>query len=309
MRILVDTDPGLGLRFTDVDDGLALFLMLNNLEFEIEGITTVFGNTPVNRGYALLKKYLKLAKRTNIPHKMGAMSKHYYGKKTEASQFLIDIVKENPKELILLTLGPLTNIATALLHYPDLFNNLKKIVIMGGTLSPITSFNPFFKGIDRRFFNKIKIKQIVSEFNFFNDPLSTKKVIEAETKTQRIEMGLDICCKAIFKNEHFRRIKSIKKPIPQFIARHIKFWLNLWKLNGNGGFFPFDTFVPIFLLEPNLFKKSNLYLSIDTKKIPGKLSIIKKKTLRSAPITYCTNFIDSNSNARFMEILISNLIA
>ncbi|MGV9200230.1 MAG: nucleoside hydrolase, partial [Promethearchaeia archaeon] len=57
MRVLVDTDPGLGLRFADVDDGLALFLMLNNDIFEIEGITVVFGNTPVEKGYLLVKKY------------------------------------------------------------------------------------------------------------------------------------------------------------------------------------------------------------------------------------------------------------
>ena len=41
-RVLIDTDPGLGKKGADVDDGLALFLMLNNPEtFEIEGITTV----------------------------------------------------------------------------------------------------------------------------------------------------------------------------------------------------------------------------------------------------------------------------
>ena len=59
MRVLVDTDPGLGLKYADVDDALALFLMLNNDEFEIEGITTVFGNTPVNKGFPLIKRYLK----------------------------------------------------------------------------------------------------------------------------------------------------------------------------------------------------------------------------------------------------------
>lgn len=77
MKVLIDTDPGLGKNFADVDDGLALFLMLNNPEsFEIEGITTVFGNTQVKQGYRLLKKYLNLVGKENIPHFLGASSKN-----------------------------------------------------------------------------------------------------------------------------------------------------------------------------------------------------------------------------------------
>jgi len=96
MRVLLDTDPGLGRKLADVDDGLTLFLMLNNSRFEIEGITTVFGNTPVRVGYPLMKKYLKMAGRTDIPNKMGAAGKHDLGKLNDASKLLIEKVKEHP---------------------------------------------------------------------------------------------------------------------------------------------------------------------------------------------------------------------
>ncbi|MHA1491771.1 MAG: nucleoside hydrolase [Promethearchaeota archaeon] len=130
-RDLIDTDPGLGTRSADIDDGLALFLMFNNPEFfKIEGITTIFGNTPVNKGFNLLKKYLNIVNRENIPHKLGACSKDDFGTLNDASRFLIEIVKENPNELTLLPLGPLTNIATALKHYPEFFDNLKKIDLL-----------------------------------------------------------------------------------------------------------------------------------------------------------------------------------
>jgi len=308
MRVLIDTDPGLGLRFADVDDALALFLMLNNNQFEIEGITTVFGNTPVNKGYPLLKKYLKLANKTDIPNKMGASRKEELGILNDASKLLIEKVKENPKELTLLTLGPFTNVATALIHYPEFFDDLKKIVIMGGTLSPITLFNPFYKRIDRRFFDKIKTQQLVAEFNSLKDPRATKKVLEASTFTPRIQMGLEVCCRTVIRDEHIKQIESVNKPIPQFISKHVKFWLKIWKvLSGRGGFFPFDTCVPIYLLEPELFKTVSLFLNVDEKKIPGKLSISKGKRENSSPITYCTNFVDKKAKERFMDILISNL--
>ena len=97
-------------------------------------------------------------------------------------------------------------------------------------------------------------------------------------------------------------------PIPQFIARHVQFWLKLWKgLTGRGGFFPFDTCVPIYLLRPDLYKSKKLFLNVDVKKIPGKYSVAKEKYKDSAPITYCTDFINSSAKEEFLEILISNL--
>jgi len=303
MRVLLDTDPGLGRTFADVDDGLTLFLMLNNAKFEIEGITTVFGNTAVKVGYLLMKKYLRLAGRLDIPHKMGAAAKHDLGKLNDASKLLIDKVKEHPKELTLLTLGPLTNIATVLRHYPEFFDDLNKIVMMGGTLTPFAGFL-----MNRLFFDKMKTKTFVSEFNFYQDVEATKEVIEFKTTTPRVEMGLDICCRTVFKKEHLKRIESVDKPIPQFIAKHLKFWLNLWKIFLKGGFYPFDTFVPIYLLKPELFKTANLFLEVETENVPAKLSILKGKRENSAPITYCTDFVDLKSKEEFMEILISNLL-
>lgn len=309
MRVLVDTDPGLGLKYADVDDGLALLLMLNNPKFEIEGITAVFGNTPVDKGFPLIQKYLNLARKPNIPCKKGAASQKDLGKLNEASDFLIKKVKENPGELSLLTLGPFTNVATALLHYPEFFDDLKEIIIMGGTLTPLSAFNPWFKYIDRRFYDKLPIKSLVAEFNSYNDPRATKKVLEAATKTPRIQMGLEICCSVVITKQLIKRIAKVNKPIPQFIAKYVPFWLNLWRLiSGRGGFYPFDTCVPIYLLEPEIYKSVNLHLTIDTKNIPGKYSILKERRKNSAPITYCTGFVDQKAQEKFLEILISNLI-
>lgn len=300
-KVLIDTDPGLGRKFADVDDGLALFIALNNPEiFEIEGITTVFGNTPVKKGFRLLKTYLELIKQVDIPHFMGASSKDDLGKLDDASNFIIKKVKENPKEIILLTLGPLTNIATALEHYPDLLNKLKCMIFMGGTVKPNSAFNSKF--IDSNGVGEI------TEFNFFSDAVATKRIIEAKTFTQRIGMGLDICCQVVFNEEHLEKINSVNKPIPRFLNEHIRFWLNLWKYNNSGGFFPFDTLVPIYILKPELFEKTEVFLEVDTDGVPGRLSIINKEHENSAPITYCMKFKEPNGREEFMNALISSLI-
>jgi inosine-uridine nucleoside N-ribohydrolase len=304
MRVLVDTDPGLGQKNADVDDGLALFLMLNNPKFKIEGITTVFGNTRVEKGYELVKRYLSLAKRTSIPCKMGAKNYRKLGQQTEASEFLIKKVKENPNELTLLTLGPFTNISTVLMQYPAFFDDLKEIIIMAGLLSPIFLVNPNFNS----FYEKMPLQQVLCEFNSYRDPKATKIAIEAETKTPRIQMGLEVCCKIIIKEEHVQRIKSITKPIPQYIVKDLQPWIKLQKsFWGIEGFFPFDTCVPIYLLAPELFKSTDLYLEIDIEDIPGKYSISHNKK-HSSPISYCFDFTNDAAKERFLDILISHLI-
>jgi purine nucleosidase len=303
MRVLIDTDPGLGKRGADVDDGLALFFMLNNPEFfEIEGITTVFGNTPMNKGYKLLEKYLDVAKRTEIPYFKGAISKADLGMPTEASKFIVKKIKENPGELTLLTLGPLTNVATAIKIYPELLNDLNMLIMMGGVLEPLNPFSKreSFKAEAEKFFTHI-------EFNFGSDPQATKAVIESKTYKSRILMALDICCKAIFKQVHFNIIESVNTPITRFIAENLKFWLNIWKNSDKGGFFPFDTFVPIYLFKPNLFKKKDYFFIVDTEKYPGKI-IIEGNKQNLVPITFCTDFNDPNGDKKFMDLLISNLI-
>ncbi len=304
MRVLIDTDPGLGQENADVDDGLALFLMLNNPIFEIEGITTVFGNTRVEMGYELVKTYLDLAGRTEIPYKMGAKNKRKLGKSTEASEFLVQKVKENPNELTLLILGPFTNIATALKDYPAFFDELKEVVIMAGLLAPIFLVSPHFN----RFYERMPLQQILCEFNSFRDPQATKIALEAETTTPRIQMGLEVCCKVIIGDEYIQKIESVDKPIPQFIAKDLRPWMSLQEsFWGIQGFFPFDTLVPVYLLAPELFKRTDLFLDIDIEDVPGKYSVAEKRN-DSAPISYCFDFQGDAAKEKFLDILISNLI-
>lgn len=300
-KVIIDCDPGLGKRAADVDDGLAIFLMLNNPDtFDIIGITTVFGNTPVETGYKLVKRYLKLANKEEIPTFLGATSKYTLGKLTDASKFITNKLQEYENELILLTLGPMTNIATVFKLFPDLINKIKKIIFLGGTIEPTIAFCPPFIFEDG-------LSEIV-ESNFQNDPVAAKTVLDAAVLLPRTGMGLDICCRAVFKEEHLKSIESVKNPITNFIVENVENWLKIWKFNKSGGFYPFDTFIPIYMLNPELFSTMDLYITIDTEENPGRIVILKNKQTNTTPVTYCVNFQNPDGTERFMEILIENLI-
>ncbi|MBD3254585.1 MAG: hypothetical protein GF383_05805 [Candidatus Lokiarchaeota archaeon] len=301
-RVLIDTDPGLGKRSADVDDGLALFFMFNHPDaFEIKGITTVFGNTKVKTGFRLLKKYLDLVGREDTPHYLGASSSEDLGTTTLASEFLINRVKEHPKDLTLIALGPLTNVATAYQLYPEILDDIKELVVMGGVLNPINPFSEREDEIGRQFFEN-------AEFNFMSDPKATQIIIEAETSTPRKIFGLDICCKAVFKKAHLQKIESIDRPIPQYITKNVVHWLKIWEFSDKKGFFPFDTFVPIYLLHPNLFEFASYQLRVDLETYPGKIEIIDENPQNENSVDYSVDFAINNGEEQFLKILITGLI-
>jgi inosine-uridine nucleoside N-ribohydrolase len=300
-RILIDCDPGLGKKGADVDDGLALFIILNNPElFQVEGITTVFGNTPLTKGFRLLEEYLEIKDALNIPHHKGAKNAADLGVSTEASEFLVNVVKENPGEITLISLGPLTNIATALKAYPEFLDNLKEYAFMGGVINPVDAFSKKFTFGDELF--------IKNEFNFNQDPQATKTVIEAITQTPRFGFGLDICCQAVFKKDHLEQIKNTNTILTDYILEDLEYWLNLWEHNKSKGFFPFDTFLPLYLMDRNLFTLDQYYLEVDTEEIPGMLIKVGKKGNIHKPVNYCMGFANVNGPDVYMDRLIANLI-
>jgi len=64
-RVIIDTDPG-------IDDAAAILMALGSPEIQIDAITTIFGNTPVENCTTNTLRILEAAKRTDIPVYQGA---------------------------------------------------------------------------------------------------------------------------------------------------------------------------------------------------------------------------------------------
>jgi len=151
-RVILDTDVG-------IDDALALFLALSSPEIELEAITTVNGNVPVEIGTRNALALLELTGRTDIPVARGCErplvrpaidAKHIHGENglgnavlaepsiTPVAQHAVDLLIERimakPQMITLVCIGPLTNVALALRREPRIAENIYEVVIMGGAL-------------------------------------------------------------------------------------------------------------------------------------------------------------------------------
>jgi inosine-uridine nucleoside N-ribohydrolase len=151
MKILVDTDIG-----SDIDDALALLLLLHLPDVEIVGVTTVYGNVDIRAKVA--KKILD-ARGVEVPVIAGAAepllstspiwhsgtegvgvlnttetetSMDALGIESGADDFIVDTIRAQPSEIVLVCLGALTNLAKAIEKYPSICQDVKGVFFMGG---------------------------------------------------------------------------------------------------------------------------------------------------------------------------------
>ncbi len=190
MRVIIDTDPG-------VDDALALLLALRSPELQVEAITTVNGNVPLEqatRNAALLLELFDpgtrpiLARgaarplgrgfiRTRSVHGSDGLgelnrlrnpdgtqrypSPHLPLDIPDAVEVLLDLISRYPEELGLITLGPLTNLAYALEADEKRVKGLREVVTMGGAIRVPGNISP------------------AAEFNIAADPHAARRVFRS----------------------------------------------------------------------------------------------------------------------------------
>ena len=158
-KFIIDTD-------TASDDAVALLMALEWEDVEVEVVTIVSGNMPVEQGsinarYTIelcnkstpvyvgadkpLKKKREHAEWFHGPDGMGGMNYPPPKEKAQdgsAVDVLIEKFKEKPGEITLVTLGPLTNIALAINKDPSIVSCIKNIVVMGGASCSVGNVTP-----------------------------------------------------------------------------------------------------------------------------------------------------------------------
>ena len=140
MRIIIDTDPGMGTAGADPEDGMAILYALRSPGVTVEGITLVQGNVAVSHSWPNAHRLLELAGRTAVPaarrRRRAQVARAAApadglaaatGRSTPspdatspdtpgdtAAAFLVDTVLAAPGEITIVAIGPLTNVAAAL---------------------------------------------------------------------------------------------------------------------------------------------------------------------------------------------------
>ena len=176
--VILDVDMG-------VDDALAIILALQSPEVELLGISTVFGNVPLGQATRNALQVLELMERDDIPVYVGAdeplvrqpvHAEAVHGKTGlgaaelpepetlpagNALDFIVAALEGRPGQVIIVATGPLTNLALVEQQQPDILNQARRVLVMGGALAEAGNITP------------------VSEYNSFADPHALHYLIAA----------------------------------------------------------------------------------------------------------------------------------
>ena len=182
-KLIIDADPGIG-------DAVAIALALSDPNLEVLAITACGGLVSGEQAFRNLQTIVSVVDPERWPRLgwsnadaaefddmaayRGILNSHgEFGlgeckpvtakphQPTDSAKLMAELVKTYPDELTLLTLGPLTNVVAASERHPEFLNELKSLVVLGGSVAcggDVTAS---------------------SEFNILADPLCAKDVFNS----------------------------------------------------------------------------------------------------------------------------------
>ena len=261
-RVIIDTDPG-------VDDAFALLLAMRSPELQIEGITPVAGNVPLEINLPNALRMVEIAGRTDIPVAAGAKAPlmrrlvtatYAHGEnglggavfpepKTNpisqpAADFIRETVRKYPGEITLLTIGPLTNVAAALNSDGELAHMIRGVTMMGGSLSG-GNITP------------------AAEFNIYVDPEAARIVFQSGIPITMV--GLDVTRKTSLTEDHVRTLEAAGNPVAQAAAMIGR---NALTHNRERGFLVgpnmHDSLAVAGFIDPSILQTEDYYIDVET---------------------------------------------
>jgi inosine-uridine nucleoside N-ribohydrolase len=263
MLLVIDTDPGNGIAGADVDDALALALALRSPELEVLAITVVAGNVPVDVGVRAAYEVLDAAGGHSVPVHAGAqqplvqdpgpwralLDQRHLDVRAQrlwesivqpssvkppdplpAAQALVDLVDRHPGEVTVLAIGPLTNLAAAMMLDPTWQHKVARIVWMGGAF---------------------ELPDVLQELNAAYDPEATHMVLTSEAPM--LVVPLDVTMRTHLRLAELERLAQRRTPLTDYITEVVRPWVTwLAERFGRDGCPLHDALALAALLDPGV---------------------------------------------------------
>jgi inosine-uridine nucleoside N-ribohydrolase len=273
MRLLIDTDPG-------IDDALALLLVLSSPGASVEAITAAAGNVPVDQAVRNIFRILdvvrpapmpKTARGASAPLKRPLVTAgHVHGddglgnldrfvdadggprypalshtlETRDGADLILEMADRFGKELVVVALAPLTNLAVAVERDLARLRRVGRIVIMGGAVAAPGNVTP------------------VAEYNFYVDPEAAAAVFEAGLPLELVP--LDATRQVVLRQSDLgARLHRCPSRIAQFVADFTLHGFAFGDERGDGGIALHDPLAVGAALDPSLVGYEALHVEVE----------------------------------------------
>ncbi|WP_297082656.1 nucleoside hydrolase [uncultured Demequina sp.] len=318
-KIILDTDPGVGIPGTDADDPIALLLALSDPRLDLLAVTTTFGNCPPELGARGAGAVLAAAGRADVPVAIGdsvplsgvlpaLLVEAYAGARgrpgrvdlpmasdvvahQSAAELIVQLVRDNPNEVTIVAIGPQTNIARALELDPEIADLLAGIVFMGGAL-----------GLDP-VYGRGNITP-VAECNIWFDPLAAKRVFESGIDLTMV--SLDVTnpnTGLVLQDSAIRALDPTRSPVAEILAQVCTTYLDAPMFDWAPGCVLYDPLAIAVAADPGVCVTKHMSLSVETS---GSLTLGQTVPIRDAKpnVRVCVDV----DGARVVDELVATIL-
>jgi len=230
-KIILIADPG-------IDGAVAVSLALNDAEVEVLGLAATAGNVSGDQATANIHTILESIDPPRWPRPGAALPVEYDLDGTalhgpnglggiafpsarlhhphQADRLLVDLVRQHPKEVTIVCMGPLTVLARALDRDQELPVLVRRVICLGGTVNEPGNAGP------------------VTEFHFACDPMAARRVVQSGSSVTLIP--LDVMRKTLFSPTELQEFFSGESRTCQFLRQIIPYGIlttsNLYGIEG-----------------------------------------------------------------------------
>ena len=268
--IWIDTDTG-------VDDAVALLCALKLDKLAIRGISSVAGNVEHAKTFKNCRNVLAYVGREDIKVYPGAIkpmcvelddASEVHGKDglggvvipdspaeketMHAWDAIYEAAKKEGGKLQIVAVGPLTNIANAIISHPDLKDMIERILIMGGAAVGGNA-------------------TMAAEFNIYADPHSVETVMQSGIPV--VMFGLDVTVDAYLDGKDIQDIRDFNTKISKFFVDVVQSNLNFYIKNYKREILCIHDACPLIYLQyPEIFtgQKAGVYVETQSRLCFGK---------------------------------------
>ena len=305
-KVIIDADPG-------VDDAAAILMALASPEIDVLGLSIVAGNVSLEHTVTNACKLVSLSGRRDVPVFAGAsgplVREQVFGKYARIGSFDDKLVKAGDivpadesaiqfivrsaraaaaagEQITICAIGPLTNVALALVQHPDVARGIHQIVSMGGAFTALGHRTPW------------------AEFNIYADPHAAEIVFQSGVPI--VLMPLDMTFQALFTAEHFERFRAGGEAGAALYNLFYTFDRSDEKRFGRPGGPIHDATTIAWLIRPELFTSREAFVGVQVTGLTMGYTYADfyKKMDRPANATVVTDVDETG----FIELLIERIV-
>ncbi|RJX40224.1 nucleoside hydrolase [Paenibacillus pinisoli] len=309
-RILLDVDTG-------VDDALAIAYAVRSSDLDVIGITTCFGNVPVDRATRNTLHVLERLGATEIPVAMGEAAPLFHPSKeaypaqfhgenglgdlafpdpagkpvsTSAAAFMVDQIRRYPKQVTLICVGPLTNLAAAILQAPEITTLVRQVIIMGGAVEVAGN------------------RRMHAEANVYSDPEAAQLVFQSGAPITLV--GLDVTMQTELKLEDIQRWRELNSDLAGFLADITSCYIEGYRqaYGDRTGCALHDPLAVAVAIDPSLVAVQPMVLQVDLEGVHSygrTVADLRPRCTDQPNVNVCTSVDAKRFQEHFMGTLMS----